>query len=152
MVDRRLKVTKHPDGTATLTGVAYEADRPNINRVVYPRAVLEKALAKYLETPANKRLLTIGCQVKPKLADVIGTVTNAEIVGNEVRIEARTLKGSSLGAIAAAYGKDFAFAGSGMSDKTEEGDDGVITVCNFEITNMGVVRVEEVEVGESSDE
>jgi hypothetical protein len=150
--DRRLSVTKNQDGTFTLTGVAYEADRPNINRVVYPKAVLEKALTEYLEKPESDRLLTVGCAPRPKLADAIGIVTGGEMVGNEVRIEAKTLKDSALAAIAAAYGEDFAFAGSGMSDKTEEGDDGVITVCNFEITNMGVVRVEEVTVEEESSE
>jgi hypothetical protein len=148
MTDRRLSATQNEDGTYTLTGVAYEAGRPNINRVVYPKAVLEKALAEYLEKPEADRLLTIGCAPRPTLADAIGVVTGGEMVGNEVRIEAKTLEGSALAAIAAAYHRDFAFAGSGMSSGTD-GEDPLI-VRDFEITNMGVVRVEEVTVEEES--
>ena len=148
MSDRRLSVAKSEDGTLTLKGVAYEADKPNINGTVYPKAVLEKALAEYLEKPEADRLLTVGCEPRPKLADAIGIVTGGEMVGNEVRIEAKTLTDSALAAIAAAYHRDFAFAGSGMSSGVD-GEDPLV-VRDFEITNMGVVRVEEVTVEEES--
>jgi hypothetical protein len=142
MADRRLKVTKVEGDIYTLKGVAYEADVPNINGTIYPRSVLEKALAEYLEKPEDERLLTIGCQVEPKLRDAIGVVTGGEMVGSEVRLEARTLATSSAAAaVAAAYKDALAFAGAGISEPRE--DEG--TMQKFEITNMGVVRLHEVQ-------
>lgn len=140
MSDRRLNVTENGDGTFTLKGVAYECDRPNINGTVYPRAVMEKALAKYLETPADRRLLTIGCAAKPRLADAIGLVTHAELVGDEVRIEATTLKNNSAAVVAAGFPDQLAFAGAGIGKSDDE-----TTIEEFEITSMGVVRLNEVQ-------
>ena len=148
MTDRRLKATKNSDGTFTLSGVAYEADRPNINNVVYPREVLAKALEEYLEKPEEDRLLTVGCAPRPHLATKIGVVIRGEIVENDVLIEARTLKGNFFAAAVAAHHCAFALAGTGMSSKIE-GNDPVV-IRDFEITSMGVVGVEEVIAGEES--
>ena len=142
MTDRRLTVTELSEGKFVLQGVAYEADKPNINGVTYPKEVLEKALAKYLTTPENMRLLTIGCAAKPKLRDVIGFVTDGKFVGNELHITARTLKGVAAASVAASHHNEMAFAGAGIStDMVEES--GVVE-GEFEITGMGVVRLNEV--------
>lgn len=142
MIDRRLKVTKRPDGTITMKGVAYEAGRPNVNGLVYPREVLEGALAKYLAQPERTLVLTLGCtaEAKPKLEDVIGIVTGVEFVGNELHVEAKLLKDNAFASLAAHYPDGLAFAGAGIGDMDEK----TSTMREFTIRSIGLVKLSEV--------
>jgi len=146
MTDRSLKVKKNSDGTLTVSGVAYVADAPNANDVVYPRKVLEKALKQYLEEPEDERLLMQGCAAKPTLRNAIGVVTDGSIDEEGiVRLEAKTLPLSSATLdLLTKHPEQLAFAGAGYSEDREE-ENGILTISKFKITSMGVVPVREVE-------
>lgn len=144
MTDRKAKVTRQTDGTYRVEGVAYVADEPNVNGLIYPKDVLEKALAEFLAK--GFRPVTFGCKVRPRLADVIGEVVGGEVRGNEVHMEVKTLPShwASLGMKGRQF--DAALAGSGtgnMDVKTSR-------IHDFHITSIGLVGAAEVEPGENS--
>lgn len=145
MTDRRAKVTRLEDGTYQVEGVAYVADQPNVNGMVYPKEVLERALTEFMGQ--DVRPVTFGCKASPKLADMIGEVAEGEMVGDEVRMTIRTWPSHWASHGMKAREVDAALAGSGVGDMDEE----TRRLRDFHITSIGIVRTDEVEPRENSD-
>jgi len=134
MIDRRLKVTMNPDGSADVEGVAYVADTPNVNGTIYQKEVLEKALAEFMKK--DFRPLTRGCQPgKPRLRDLVGQVEDGKLDGAEVSLTARVYP-----AFVEVLEGEVAFAGSGEGE-SETNADGDLVVRNFKVHSIGVVPV-----------
>jgi len=146
MTDRRAKVTRLPDGTYEVEGVAYVAGQPNVNGMIYPKGVLEKALAEFMAK--DFRPVTFGCKAQPKLGDMIGEVTDGEMVGNEVRMRIKTLPSHWAAHGMAARKLDAALAGSGIGDLDEKTNH----IRDFHITSIGIVGVGDVEPGKAPEE
>jgi hypothetical protein len=140
MSDRKLKVERLDDGTVRLSGVAYEADKPNVNGVIYPKAVLKKAMEDFMAK--DFRPVTYGCEANATLRKTVGLVESAELEDDKVVMTAKTLetsRGEKLAEVCLATDVAFACAGMGkVSDSKVLGDD-------FTILSVGVVPLPEVE-------
>lgn len=144
MTDRKAKVTRKPDGTYKVEGVAYVADKPNANGILYPKEVLEKALVEFMRK--DFRPVTFGCKPQVKLADTIGEVVAGKVVDGEVHMEIKTWPSHWASHGMEARQHDVALAGSGIGDMDEK----TRAIRTFEITSIGLVGVAEVEPPENS--
>lgn len=144
MTDRRARVTRLPDGTYQVEGVAYVADEPNANGMVYPKEVLERAWNEFLSK--DFRPVTFGCTAEVRLAEVIGEVESGSFEGNVLHATVRTFPSHWASAGMEARKLDAALAGSGIGDMDEK----TRYIRDFHITSIGVVRTQDVTPGENS--
>jgi hypothetical protein len=149
MTDRKLTV-KQRGPVFELEGVAYVADKPNVNGTIYPDAVLKVAFDEFMAKPL--RPVVVGCQGGERPGDVIGQVESVTYEDGVVKVLAVTMDSPAVLARVAALvsvGKvaELAFAGTceGMVGPDER------TVERMSIKSLGVVPLRDVEPQESSD-
>jgi len=140
MADRKLDVEALDDGTWLLSGVAYEADKPNVNGRIYPEAVLKKAVEGFMAKSFRPVSYDLS-EVKPGLASVVGTVEEMELAGGEVKATIKTLKTEKAfhWISALLVSGDIAIAGAGIGKVNDDKE-----IEEFEITSVGVVPLDRV--------
>ena len=90
--ERKIKVTYHPKSKSyTLEGLAYEADKPNVNGNIYPLDVLKKAFEEFMvKKPEDRLVCDKNTFQYPSTGNSIGFVQNGRMKNGKVFIAART--------------------------------------------------------------
>lgn len=129
--------------THRLQAIIVTADTPNLNNRVYPKAVLEKAIATYLEHPVKLGCLGMKEDCVISLVDVSHEVENLEFSDNDVRATIKVLstpKGIELNELIAKGGIEFRLAGIGSVEKE---NDNYVVQDDYKIISVNALLKED---------